>query len=87
MIIQECFKNSYLNSTKFLSELINLNNIISNAIKDSSTASSDDHVTNTPASDVVTEAATEAATTPAAEIGEDTADALGELDNLADMGF
>merc|ERR1719312_1660865 len=50
---------------------------------DSSTASSDDHVTNTPASDVVTEAATEAVTTPEAEIGEDAADALGELGNLA----
>ena len=56
-------------------------------MKESSTASSDHEATNTPASDVVTEAATEAATT-AAEIAEDTADALGELGNLAgDLGF
>ena len=64
-----------------------MKNFIRQAIKDSTTASSDDHVTNTPAADVATEAATEAATTPGAEIGEDAADALGELGNLADMGF
>ena len=56
-------------------------------MKDPTTASSDDHVTNTPASEVVTEAATKAATTPGEEIGEVEADALVELGILADMGF
>ena len=54
-------------------------------MKDSTTASGE--ATNAPASDIVTEAATEAATTAAAEIEEEAADALGELDNLSDLGF
>ena len=56
-------------------------------MKDSTTASSDHPATNTPASDTVTEAATQAATTASDEIEEEAADALGELDNLADLGF
>ena len=56
-------------------------------MKDSTTASSDYQATNAPASDIVTEAATEAATTAEAAIEEEAADALGELDNLADLGF
>merc|ERR1719293_446576 len=52
---------------------------------DSTTASSDHQATNTPASDIVTEAATEAATTAEAVIGEEAADALGELDDFGDL--
>ena len=51
-------------------------------MKDSTTASSDNQATNTPAPDTVTEA-NEAATT-AAVIAEDAADALGELGALSD---
>ena len=73
----------------FLSESIYFKNVIRQAIKDSTTASSDDSATNTPASDVATEAPVEAeaTTTAEAEIEEEAADALGELDNLADLGF
>ena len=83
---QEGLKRQNLLLQNFLSELFYLEQIIRKAIKDSTTASSDHQATNTPASDTVTEAATEAATT-GAEIGEDAADALGELGNLADLGF
>ena len=55
-------------------------------MKDHTTASSDHQATNTPGADTVTEAATQATTT-ADEIQEEAADALGELDNLADLGF
>ena len=47
-------------------------------------------MTNTQAPDdteVATEAATVAATTAGPVIEEDAAEALGELDNLADLGF
>ena len=56
-------------------------------MKDHTTASSDHQATNTPGADTVTEAATQAATTASNEIQEEAADALGELDNLADLGF
>ena len=68
--------------SSFLSEFIYFDYIIRKAIKDSTTASSDHQAMNTPASDIVTEAAT-----TAAEIAEDAAEALGELGNLADLGF
>ena len=83
---QEGLKRQNLLLQNFLSELFYLEQIICKAIKDSTTASSDHQATNTPASDTVTEAATQAATT-ASEIEEEAADALGELDNLADLGF
>ena len=67
---------------------MNFKNFIRQAIKDSTTASSDDSATNTPASDVTTEAPVEAeVTTESSEIEEEAADALGELDTLSDLGF
>ena len=84
---QEGLKRQNLLLHIFLSELFYLDHIICIAMKDSTTASSDYQATNPPASDIVTEAATEAATTAEAAIEEEAADALGELDNLADLGF
>ena len=53
-------------------------------MKESTTASNDHQATNTPASDIVTEATT----TADEEIAEDVGDALGELGNLVgDLGF
>ena len=84
---QEGLKRQNLLLHNFLSELFYFEEIIRKAMKDSTTASSDHQATNTPASDTVTEAATQAATTASDEIEEEAADALGELGNLADLGF
>ena len=84
---QEGLKRFYLLLCNFSSEFIYFEHIIGKAIKDSTTASSDHQATNTPASDIVTEAATEAATTAEAVIGEEAADALSELDDFGDLSF